>query len=849
MEGSKEISFNEFLKDEALKPEIIPEETLHIESKESKKLPKMLAATPADEARQSQFWQLLRNYFHSGKVPVEYANDSILLSFFLAGIAKSDNFSSDYPIFISSDPARQCMPLSTLISSTYEKVFENSDSPIIQSNLPRLELLIKKSLADKKNILSLNEHFNKALKEISKIEVRGQEKENFEEDLQKFKQALPTSGILIDFTPDAHFRILNTILNNFYESKKMAFVARLRQTHQSINDLLLIEKDKESGSDNTSKLKSEFGFADQMIDFDRFKGIIPKGGSQQMPENRLRRIEGISQSIYEAIKWLTDQKPCVLLGDSFAKNDRWNWDEILPEVQLIKEVKGPICSHADALFNKQAHQFTKAVIAMHMATLELGSKYIESIHDQFFQNFSWRSISSEELEACPPVILIEESALLTSSELPLLTNLIASNKPVKILAISTSGNYEYSQNGMLGEESFNHKRELFATCMALRNAYIFQTGIDEPSLVYKAIQQGLSLATPSIWHFNTPSPAFINDVDEYVRISAATEGRQFARASYSPSINSKWGSRFDISQNPQEAENWPSYDIEYTNTDTKNDLLTWPFTYADFCALDPEFTKNLFIVSPEYWTDDLIPLHQYLSLSTSEIYSKIPFIWLVDSNLEMVKAAIHYPLVNSCMERLEFWNFLQELSGVNSYHVEQAVKLTEEKMNVEKEATIEKLIKDHESMLAEALQNAESDIMERLASTLLDLDSDLLANQAGKSSKSTKKEPTKTRESKEPVAPVEETEVKAEEPMLISQEPWIASTLCTTCNECTEKYPSAFKYNSDKQAIFTDYKSLTFAELVDSAEKCPAKCIHPGLPQNPNEPGLDDLIKRAQAFT
>jgi hypothetical protein len=35
---------------------------------------------------------------------------------------------------------------------------------------------------------------------------------------------------------------------------------------------------------------------------------------------------------------------------------------------------------------------------------------------------------------------------------------------------------------------------------------------------------------------------------------------------------------------------------------------------------------------------------------------------------------------------------------------------------------------------------------------------------------------------------------------------------------------------------------------VAAAEKCPAHCIHPGKPLNPDEPNLEELIQRAEPF-
>jgi hypothetical protein len=56
-------------------------------------------------------------------------------------------------------------------------------------------------------------------------------------------------------------------------------------------------------------------------------------------------------------------------------------------------------------------------------------------------------------------------------------------------------------------------------------------------------------------------------------------------------------------------------------------------------------------------------------------------------------------------------------------------------------------------------------------------------------------------------------------------------------------------YNSDKQAQLGDLKQGTYAQLVKAAEVCPAHCIHPGRPWDPNEPGLEALVARAKKLS
>ncbi len=83
---------------------------------------------------------------------------------------------------------------------------------------------------------------------------------------------------------------------------------------------------------------------------------------------------------------------------------------------------------------------------------------------------------------------------------------------------------------------------------------------------------------------------------------------------------------------------------------------------------------------------------------------------------------------------------------------------------------------------------------------------------------------------------------------MCQKNPWIETALCTSCNDSIDLNDQMFKYNSDKLAYIQNPKAGTFLQLVQAAEKCPAKIIHPGKPLNGKEPNLKDLIKRAEKF-
>ena len=55
-------------------------------------------------------------------------------------------------------------------------------------------------------------------------------------------------------------------------------------------------------------------------------------------------------------------------------------------------------------------------------------------------------------------------------------------------------------------------------------------------------------------------------------------------------------------------------------------------------------------------------------------------------------------------------------------------------------------------------------------------------------------------------------------------------------------------YTKLYEAYIADPDAGTYRQLVEAAESCQVAIIHPGKPRNPNEPNLDELIKRAEPF-
>lgn len=108
------------------------------------------------------------------------------------------------------------------------------------------------------------------------------------------------------------------------------------------------------------------------------------------------------------------------------------------------------------------------------------------------------------------------------------------------------------------------------------------------------------------------------------------------------------------------------------------------------------------------------------------------------------------------------------------------------------------------------------------------------------------KQPPAAEAPKATAAPAPATEPEKASPA--SDAPYIETPRCTTCEECLKINNRLFLYDGNKQAYIADVKAGTYRELVEAAEACQVSIIHPGKPLNADEPGLDELLKRAEPF-
>ena len=287
-------------------------------------------------------------------------------------------------------------------------------------------------------------------------------------------------------------------------------------------------------------------------------------------------------------------------------------------------------------------------------------------------------------------------------------------------------------------------------------------------------------------------------------------------------------------------KNWPEYTFDIIDEEKQLSDLTSYLTYADYKLLNKSFSSEFKIVPRAYWTDDLVHLASFLSMDEKDQYAKIPYIWGLSLENELQKVAVSWEMMIKTAEKMDYWQFIQENGGVNSYHVREALSREKRRLQEEADKDIDDLKAAQQQELEKVREETAAESMDRLTALLLDIDTQsIITTPTSKPVIPDKSENVSDQdEVEEEVAPAEEDEV------LSMDEPWIETPLCTSCNECIELNGSLFKYNADKMAVIGDLGAGTFAQLVQGAETCPVHIIHPGKPKDASEPDLEDLIKK-----
>ena len=834
--------------------------------------PRNLPLLPTKAAAQTEesqvFWEQAHQFFQTkGSLFFDNEESGVLEqtpvsvdSVLLAPYENMKAVSYDYPLWIAEKseniPDGLFMPVAELLHGAL-KTFapEKNQAKTLRDNIPRLEMYFR----DVMSVSGQPEKFEQILasaleKTRIKLALTGEESKAFEADLKKLSSHLPVSGTVVGFSGDAVFYVLAALLKANHSSAQTTVNEEIKQLTSSLKELLLVEKSNLPDERKPERLQQSLGFSSKLINPNSLAEVLPESASVSMSPERMQRIQKTLEIISDPENRFWTKDALLLVHESNYKRSGFSWEDCFPDSSVSSYKDGSAAETAAEIFEKQMEIASKIIAAIRIAKMEIDDHYRTEIHDQFFQNFNWKRMGQEELSLVPPVILLEEESSLKDNP-QVLSRLLLSAKPINVIVLKNSplqNNTEiFSSLNPEDDQAFGFRQELGLLAVSHRKAFVSQASVSHLEHLIQSLSTGIKTGLPSFFNVLAPTTTADQADQTFLVAGAAVESREFPLFSYDPNRGLEWGSRFLVSANPQAEQEWPIYELPVTSTDGTESSLSLAFTPADFMVLRAD-AKNFYLDVPaQFWSEDsMLPLAEYLRLPLKDTHDKLPFLWTLDEQRVLHRILPNIMLTEICRERLDAWSFVQDFGGSNNYHAKVAAEQERTEAAVETEKKIAELEVKHQAELEQVRQQTAGEAMERLTAVLMDLDplSVLPSGKAVKAAKPEELTPMKSAEQNlaQLVEDTEEDEEVADEE--ISEEAWLETFRCTTCNECTEMSPAVFDYNEDKQAFIKDINAGTYQELVLAAEECPAKCIHPGQPFNPDEAGLEDLIKRAAVF-
>jgi len=748
-----------------------------------------------------------------------------------------------YPLYlIPPDGATRsalARPVSEYLSESLDALGAE-DARILKDNLPWLERYLRQTL-DGPDPVDAPGLFAEAAAALQKqLDLDQSSREKLDADLEKLKGAIAADGQFIGYGPRVSLHLMVHAIRHRRNHRREQFRQQVDKHIQGLQSLLEIEKSKSADANEPASVESSVGPGSRHLDTSALAGMLERRvhGSVEMPVERRVRIE---LALQDLLDWEDDP---VLVRFVGQLDDPWFSKQ--SSLELV-DSNDP-CKTASEVFDRYAAGFARLFAASRVAALEIDGAYNSGVHDSWFANFDWQAFSNDEMQLITPVVALVSADYLAADGLSSFSRLLGSRLPVHILSWVRAYDNPGAQPG---EDPFDSYRfELAYFGVGHRQVVVAQTSAARHEDLLSGFLCALDSNRASLHLINRGTQTKTKKplLDAWFVASAALESRAHPFILVNPEAGDHAAERVSFGGNPQAANDWPVEKLEYRSADGEVTEMDLAFTFADYALLMPALHEHFRMVPAGYESTNLVPVDQYLGLEEEHVDRSVPYIWGIDDQDVLVRLVVSRALVFACRDRLNYWRTLQELAGIHNFYVEEAIDRVRREQQAVVETEREQLLKAHEEQLESARSEAAGEVMGQLVDVLMGADLSAMVGGGGQLASMPAAAPAEPSAKAEPVAePAAETEEEAEEELSFD-EPWLDTDLCTTCDDCMDINKMMFVYNDNKQAIITDPKAGTFADLVAAAEICPAKCIHPGKPLDPNEAGLEELIARAEPF-
>ena len=457
------------------------------------------------------------------------------------------------------------------------------------------------------------------------------------------------------------------------------------------------------------------------------------------------------------------------------------------------------CSAAALAFRERLPQVAELVKAMAVAELETVGRYIEEEHDLSFEAMDAHALSADDLAVFPDYLVCIPPERNAAPENEMLLDLLSSALPMKVL-VQISDLMEHSAIGT-GHYAFGVRSARLATAaMGLGGMFVLQSASSNLYALRGRLAHGMACRGPALLSIYAVGADQACALPPYLAAAAAMQSRAFPAFSYDAAAGNNWAERFSLENNPCQDDDWPVEPLDYADPAMQRTSEPCAFTFTDFMLADPRQAAHFAIVPRARWTEALLPAAQWLALgqqgNEKDQARRVPYVLAVDAQDALQRVLVDAPMLQAARRCLLLWQRLQEHGGVHNSHAERL----------------------------------------------------LARRQAAGAADQTPATPAAPDAAPAAAKPAEVAAAAEAAPTHTRDEAWIETTRCPSCNECNLINDRMFAYDERKQAYIKDITAGSYRQMVEAAESCQVAIIHPGKPRDPKEPGLEELLERAEPF-
>jgi hypothetical protein len=601
---------------------------------------------------------------------------------------------------------------------------------------------------------------------------------------------LKADGDVVDCDRAAPARIIAHLWQGAQERKAKTFLDLIGRLRVKLSDVLRAAFIHSEAGQRADSLRASVGGAHrEAFDFAAMSRLVGRNvPKDELPPARRQRIE-----------WALE----VLRSQPF-------FGASVPGTQHDAPTRFAFrfdnCSDAAEAFRARLVQLIEVVKAIAIAELEVDGRYVEAEHDPFFERFGESSLNAEDIALFPDYLVCIAPGRNDAPENAGLMDMLSAALPVRVLVEAA----DLLEQAALGGQRFAfgvRSMRLANTATSLGGVFVVQTASSNLYALRSRLEEAFrhrGAALVSVYGGAGASAA----LPPYLAAAAAMESRAFPAFTYNPYAGDNQAARFSLEDNPQPEADWPVRALEYADEDLQRVSEQLPFTIADFMLCDSRYAAHFARVPRERWNAQMLPADEWLARDAKRLSDAVPYLLAVDANDVLQRVIVDAQAMRTVTHCRTFWHRLQEQGGIHNSHA--AILLAREQAKWEQARALE----------IEQLKSAAAPPKETAAAAPA----------------------TPGNGAKSPTVSAEPA------PARNPDEAWIETARCPSCNECQLINDRMFKYNENKQAYIADIDAGTFRQLVEAAEVCQVSIIHPGKPRNPNEPGLAELVARAEPF-